>query len=140
MECALDVVRGGGSFSPEDPDSFWAIMARYASLGKYPSQDGYLVLTPEEMLACAQQVFAGLEALPALPENTTMVYHDSPDATAGTPEQYRLLQGALNTVDVVSMEYHEETGILTVAVRDDGNAYDYSVTLKDGAIVSIESK
>ncbi len=139
IECALDVIRSGGSFSSTDADSFWGIMARFAARSGYSTEDGYTILTPEEMLSCAQQVFAGLDTLPEVPEGSSMVIHDPEDASTGTPERYRLLQGELSGIDIASMEYDGE-GTLTVAVRDDGNAFDYEIVLEGSAIRSITSK
>lgn len=139
IECALDVIRSGGSFSSTDSSSFWGIMARYAARSGYPSEDGYIVLTPEEMLSCAAQVFAGLDTLPEIPEGSTLVIHDLADEAAGTEEQYRLLQGQLGGIDIVTMDYDGE-GTLLVAVKDDGNAFDYEILLSGSAIVSITKK
>lgn len=114
-------------------------MARYAARSGYPAEDGYVVLTPDEMLSCAAQVFAGLNSLPEIPEGSTLVIHDTADEAAGTEERYRLLQGQLGGIDIATMEYDGE-GNLLVAVRDDGNAFDYEIVLSGSAIVSITAK
>lgn len=139
IECALDVIRSGGSFSSSDGSSFWSIMARYAARSGYPTEDGYVVLTPDEMLSCAAQVFAEFDTLPEIPEGSTLVIHDLADEEAGTEEQYRLLQGQLGNIDIATMEY-DGNGTLLVAIRDDGNAFDYEVVLSGSAIVSITAK
>ncbi len=132
IECALDFIREGGSFSAEDPESFWGVMARYAVLGDYPEEDGYYVLTPDEALECASRIFSDAETLPECPEDSSIAIHD----IDGDTEQYRLLQGEISDLDIATVTENED-GTLIVTVRDDGNAFDYLVVLNGSAIVSI---
>lgn len=136
VECVLDVVIGGGSFSSSDANSFWSIMARYASQKGYTTEDGYAVLTPEEMLSCAGQVFAGIGSLPACPEGSSLVIHDPADEENGTPERYRLQLGNMGGLDMTVVSCDSDS-VFQVEVRSNNNALLYEVTLSGGAISSI---
>ena len=138
VECVLDVMLSGGSFS-QSGDSFWNLMARYASQSGYNKEDGYVVLTPEEMLESAKEVYAGLEELQECPEDSNIVIHDAADEAAGTPEQYRLLLGNLGDMDITVQSYNG-MDTLSIRVRHDSNAYDYEVKISCGAIASITAK
>ena len=139
MECILDVVVSGGSFSDSDAESFWGIMARYASQGSYTREEGYAVLTPEEVLDCAGQVFADFESLPECPEGSKVVIHEPADEAAGTPERYKLQLGNLGGLNMTVISC-EGDNTFQVEVRHDNNALRYEVVLVDGAISSITAK
>lgn len=139
VECVLDVVVVGGSFGTSDTDSFWSIMARYASQGSYPREEGYAVLTPEEMLSCAGQVYAGLTSLPECPEGSKVVIHQAADEAAGTPERYKLQLGNLAGLDMKVISCDGDS-TFQVEIRYDNNAFRYEVALSGGAIASITEK
>ena len=110
-------------------------MARYVSQKGYTTEDGYAVLTPEEMLSCAGQVFAGIGSLPACPEGSSLVIHD-PDEENGTPERYRLQLGNMGGLDMTVVSCDSDS-VFQVEVRSNNNALLYEVTLSGGAISSI---
>lgn len=139
VECVLDVVIGGGSFSTSDAGSFWSIMARYASQKGYTTEDGYVVLTPEEMLSCAGQVFAGIGSLPDCPEGSSVAIHDPADEENGTPERYRLQMGNLGGLDM-TVTACDSDSTFQVEVRSNNNALLYEITLSGGAIASVTEK
>ena len=138
VECALDVILAGGSFS-KSGESFWGIMARYAAQGGYPKEDGYVVLTPKQMEACAESVFADLTDLPECPEDSSIVIYEQADEKAGTPERYRLLIGKVSDMKLY-VEAYDGVDTLSIRVRKDNNAYDYEVKLSGSAIISIKEK
>ncbi len=126
---ALDVVVRGDSFSCTDSDFFWNVMARYAPQWSYPIQNGYVVLTPEELKDCAKAVFADFEKLPAYPDDSNQVIYDADAACY-------LLKKASTDLNVISAAYDD---VLTIKIRDGGTDYLYQVVLKDGAIQSIKA-
>lgn len=139
VECALDVIVSGGSFGTSDAGSFWSIMARYASQGGYAREEGYAVLTPEEMITCAGQVYAGITSLPECPEGSKVVIHEAADEATGKPERYKLQLGNLAGLDMKVISCDGDSTFL-VEIRYDNNALQYEVVLSGGAISSITEK
>ncbi len=133
LECAIDYLRSGGSFSSTSSTDFWQIMARYVAIGSYSSDGDYYILTEAELLSAAGEVFAGLTDIPECLTGSDLVSYDQ------DTQSYRLLQGELSGIDIIAAEENED-GTLTVSVSDDGNAYDYTVVLSENAIVSIVAR
>lgn len=134
IQCALDVLLDGGDFE----DSFWDVVARYASLGKFPKEDDYAVLTPEELETCVGELYAELEELPEIPSDSKVVRHKAADAAAGTPEQYFLQLGDLRELDLTVEGYEDE--VAYIRVEDSSASRQFAVTLRDGALVSVEEQ
>lgn len=134
IQCALDVLLGGGDFE----GSFWEILARYASQGEFQKDGDYAVLTPEELKACADELFADLTELPECPEDSKVVIHKAADAAAGIPEQYRLQMGNLSDLDLMVEGYVDE--VAYIRVEDSSGSRQFAVTLRDGAILLVEEQ
>lgn len=131
IQCVLDVILDGGNFE----DSFWEIMARYASLCKFPKEGNYAVLSPEELEECVAAVYADLEEIPACPEDSKVVLHKEADEAAGTAEQYHLQLGNLSDLDMSVEDYTD--GVARIWVNRSGGKV-FAVTVQDEAIVSVE--
>lgn len=133
IQCVLDVILDGGSFE----DSFWEIVARYASLCKFPKDGDYAVLTPEELEECAAAVYGDLEEIPDCPEDSKVAIHKAADEAAGTAEQYRLQLGNLSDLDMTLENYAD--GVAYIRVNQGGGKL-FSVTVRDETIVSVEEQ
>lgn len=110
------------------------MIARYATKGSYTVENGYVILTPEELEDCAEAVFADFKDLPGLPTGSTLVIHQEADET--TEEQY-LLKKTSSSVELLSAEYDRDSRTLTVEVRDGSETVAYQIVLSGSAIKSI---
>ena len=133
IQCVLDVILDGGDFE----DSFWEIVARYASLCKFPKDGDYAILTPAELEECAAAVYGDLEEIPECPEDSKVAIHRAADEAAGTAEQYRLQLGNLSDLDMTLEDYAD--GVAYIRVNQGGGKL-FAVTVRDETIVSVEEQ
>lgn len=133
VECVLDVVSAGKSFDAANPDAFWSILARYMSLKKPSDDEGYITVSPEDVVGYAKKIFPEFtdeSQIPACPEGSKLVEQVTEDEEVS----YRVLWGATSGHEVEVVGY--ENQMLTILL--DGTDK-YNVLLnEDGTISQVE--
>lgn len=135
VECALDAVADGMSFSSGDPVSFWNIMARYLSRSHEGDEEGYMVLSQARVAVFAEEIFADFSAVPDCPQDSGIV--EFLPADNEQEDRYKVLWGASGGNELEVLAYDEAAASLTVQVNG-GTTYAVVIN-ENGAIVSIQA-